>query len=133
MSSNLGIVETTVALYSAFDFSKDKLVFDKFNLKIKAGEKVDVLDMFLGNIAGTIGETSVIALLIGAIFLLAKGIIDVRIPVAYGISFLTITPELPHGIKECIPISLLCTWVLGAVLTSAFYKKGKWRKKAIVD
>ena len=28
LSSNLGIVETTVALYHAFDFSKDKLIFD---------------------------------------------------------------------------------------------------------
>ena len=56
----------------------------------------------------------------------------IRIPVAYGISFLTITPELPHGIKECIPISLLCTWVMGAVLTSIFYRKGKWRKKAVL-
>ncbi len=56
----------------------------------------------------------------------------IRIPIAYGISFLTITPELPHGIKECIPISLLCTWVMGAVLTSIFYRKGKWRKKAVL-
>lgn len=56
----------------------------------------------------------------------------IRIPVAYGISFLTITAELPHGIKECIPISLLCTWVMGAVLTSIFYRKGKWRKKAVL-
>lgn len=56
----------------------------------------------------------------------------IRIPIAYGISFLTITPELPYGIKECIPISLLCTWVMGAVLTSIFYRKGKWRKKAVL-
>lgn len=56
----------------------------------------------------------------------------IRIPIAYGISFLTITAELPHGIKECIPISLLCTWVMGAVLTSIFYRKGKWRKKAVL-
>ena len=50
---------------------------------LKVGEKVNVMDMFIGNIAGTIGETSVIALLIGAIFLLMKGIIDIRIPAAY--------------------------------------------------
>jgi len=54
-----------------------------------------------------------------------------RIPIAYGISFLTRTPELPHGIKECIQISLLCTWVLGAVLTFIFYCRGKWKTKAI--
>lgn len=54
---------------------------------LKAGEKVNVFDMFLGNIGGTIGETSVVAILIGAIFLLAKGIIDIRIPASYILSF----------------------------------------------
>lgn len=44
-------------------------------------------DMFIGTTAGTIGETSAIALLIGAIYLLAKGIIDFRIPFTYIITF----------------------------------------------
>ncbi len=55
---------------------------------LKAGEKVNVFDMFLGNIAGTIGETSVVAILFGAIFLLAKGIIDIRIPGTYIVTFI---------------------------------------------
>lgn len=55
----------------------------------------------------------------------------IRIPVAYGISWLTKTPELPTGRSECIQISLLTTWVLGAVLTFTFYKIGKWKKKAL--
>lgn len=55
---------------------------------LKAGEKVNVFDMFLGNIAGTIGETSVVAILIGAIFLLMTGIIDIRIPGTYIVSFI---------------------------------------------
>ncbi len=42
-----------------------------------------VLDMFLGNTGGTIGETSALALLIGACFLLAARIISWRIPVCY--------------------------------------------------
>ncbi len=54
-----------------------------------------------------------------------------RVPVAYGISFLTRTPELPYGRSECIQVSLLITWVMGAVLTSIFYARGKWKKKAI--
>ena len=54
---------------------------------LKAGEKVNVFDMFLGNIGGTIGETSVVAILIGAIFLLAKGLIDIRIPASYILTF----------------------------------------------
>ena len=54
-----------------------------------------------------------------------------RVPIAYGISYLTRTPELPYGQKECIQISLLCAWVLGAVVTTIAYKRGKWKEKAI--
>lgn len=50
---------------------------------IKTGESYNVLHMFLGNTAGTIGETSALAILIGAIYLLMKKIIDFRIPVFY--------------------------------------------------
>ena len=57
--------------------------------------------------------------------------VAVRVPLAYGISFLTRTPELPYGIKECIQISLVCSWVIGAVLTALFYARGKWKTKAI--
>ncbi len=55
----------------------------------------------------------------------------IRIPIAYGISWLTRTPELPTGRSECIQISLLSAWVLGAVLTAIFYKVGKWKNKAL--
>lgn len=54
---------------------------------LKAGESVDVFKMFFGNISGTIGETSVIAILIGAIILLAFGIIDITIPGMYILTF----------------------------------------------
>ena len=55
----------------------------------------------------------------------------IRVPVAYGISFLTRTPELPYGRFECIQISLLTTWIMGALMTAFFYARGKWKKKAI--
>lgn len=49
-----------------------------------AGETVtSIMDLFIGNYAGTIGETSVIALLIGALYLVWKRIIDLRIPLTY--------------------------------------------------
>lgn len=54
---------------------------------LKSGESVNVMSMFVGNIKGTIGETSVIALLIGAIFLLVMKVIDLRIPLTYLGSF----------------------------------------------
>lgn len=54
-----------------------------------------------------------------------------RVPLAYLISFLTRTEALPYGRCECIQISLLSSWLLGALLTFIFYRVGKWKKKAI--
>ena len=50
---------------------------------LKAGESVNLLDMFIGTIPGTIGETSVIALLIGAAYKKTKKVINWKIPFTY--------------------------------------------------
>ena len=55
----------------------------------------------------------------------------IRVPIAYGISFLTRTPELPNGRQECVFISLLSSWLIGALITFLFYKRGKWKDKAL--
>ena len=54
---------------------------------IKAGGTYDVASMFIGKIPGTIGEVSVIALLIGAAYLLYKKVITIRIPGTYILTF----------------------------------------------
>ena len=48
---------------------------------------VNVKDMLYGFTAGTIGETSVIAILIGAIILILAGVIDLKIPGSYIVTF----------------------------------------------
>ncbi len=55
---------------------------------LKAGESVNTMDMLLGFTRGTIGETSVIAIMIGAMFLILMGVIDLRIPGSYIVSFI---------------------------------------------
>ena len=55
-----------------------------------------------------------------------------RVPLAYGISYATRSPELPYGRSECIQVSLLVTWILGACITAFFYKRGKWKTKGIM-
>ena len=50
---------------------------------LKSGESVDTMSMLIGTIPGTIGETSVFAIIIGAIFLILMGVIDLRIPGTY--------------------------------------------------
>ncbi len=52
----------------------------------------------------------------------------VRVPIAYGLAFLTRSPEFPNGREESVFISLLVSWLMGAVITSFFYVKGKWKK-----
>lgn len=52
-----------------------------------AGGTTNLLDMFIGTIGGTIGETSVIALLIGAIYLLVRKVISIKIPLTYILTF----------------------------------------------
>ena len=55
---------------------------------IKNGDNsTNLLDMFLGTIGGTIGETSTLALLIGAAYLLIRKVITWKIPVCYIATF----------------------------------------------
>ncbi|MCR4728844.1 MAG: RnfABCDGE type electron transport complex subunit D [Lachnospiraceae bacterium] len=55
---------------------------------LRLGERPDLVEMVKGNTPGTIGETSVIALLIGAAILIIFGVIDLIIPGMYILTFL---------------------------------------------
>ena len=51
--------------------------------------KISLTDLFYGNVAGSLGETSALALIVGGLWLLYRGHIDWRIPGCYlGIVFL---------------------------------------------
>ena len=56
-------------------------------IKNEGLSSVNVRDMLIGNTAGTIGETSVIAILIGAIIMILLGVFDLKIPASYIITF----------------------------------------------
>ncbi len=64
--------------------------------QLKSGEMVDSMSMLIGRIPGTIGETSVIAVIIGAIFLILMGIIDLRIPGTYIATFVVFIGIFGH-------------------------------------
>lgn len=57
--------------------------------------------------------------------------VGIRVPLVYGLVYLTKMPQLPQGRYESLWISLLCAWVLGAVITFIFYRIGRWKKKAL--
>lgn len=77
--------------------------------ELKAGQAVNTMDMLVGNIRGTIGETSVIAIMIGAMFLLLMGVIDLKIPGSYIVSFVIfITIFGGHGFDPQYITAHLC-------------------------
>lgn len=57
--------------------------------------------------------------------------VAIRVPVAYGMAYLTVSEQYPKGRCESIFISLLFSWTLGAIITFFFYMRGKWKEKAI--
>ncbi|PWJ52270.1 electron transport complex protein RnfD/electron transport complex protein RnfC [Faecalicatena contorta] len=76
---------------------------------MRAGQAVDTMTMLLGNIRGTIGETSVLAIMVGAMFLLLMGVIDLRVPGTYIVTFVIfITIFGGHGFDAQYITAHLC-------------------------
>lgn len=48
-----------------------------------SGKLPSIMDMFIGNIGGSLGETSALLLLIGGVYLIIRGVINWKIPVVY--------------------------------------------------
>ena len=59
-----------------------------------------LMDMFMGNIGGCIGETSALLLLVGLVYLLIRKIISLRIPVAFVGTVAVLTLLFPQGGNE---------------------------------
>ncbi len=59
----------------------------------------------------------------------------IRVPIAYGLEFLTRPAggAMGSGAPTPLFLSLLISWVVGAVLTAIAYKMGRWKKKSIVN
>ena len=55
----------------------------------------------------------------------------IRMPIAYLWAWLTRSEAQPNGSPDSIFTSLLISWVLGALITVAAYKQGKWRSKSV--
>ena len=75
--------------------------------------------MFLGNTAGTIGETSALLLLVGGVYLIAKKIISWRIPVCYIVTLgLFVLLFGGHGFDMTYLAEQLCG---GGLMLGAFF------------
>jgi len=97
---------------------------------------VNYKDLFIGNVSGSVGETSALALIIGGIYLLMRKAIDWRIPLSYiGTVFVigTITNAVAPmtyagGLFHVLAGGLLIGAIFMATdpVTSPITKKGRW-------
>jgi len=58
----------------------------------------------------------------------------IRVPIAYGLEWIT-RPKggaMGSGTPDPLFVSLLISWVMGALLTIIAFRRGKWKKKSIV-
>ena len=53
----------------------------------------------------------------------------IRVPVAYGLAYLTRTPDFPHGQPIALFSSLMISWTLGMVISIIVFSTGRWKKK----
>ncbi len=58
--------------------------------------------------------------------------VAIRVPLAYGLVYLTQTPEAPLGNSDMLFYSMLISWVIGMALSIIFYARGKWKDKSVV-
>ena len=58
----------------------------------------------------------------------------IRVPIAYGLEFFTRPAggAMGSGAPTPLFLSLLLSWVIGAVLTAIAYRMGRWKKKSII-
>ena len=86
---------------------------------MRNGEAVNTMDMLIGRTGGTIGETSAIAILIGAVILILLGVIDLRIPGTYIVTFVIFLVIFGgHGFDWNYITAQLCG---GGLMLGAFF------------
>lgn len=90
---------------------------------MKAGDlsNVNLLDMFLGIHGGTIGEVCALAILIGAIYLIVKKVIDWKIPLIYIATVGFLTSAIKKDINYFLPSILSGGLLLGAFFMATDY------------
>ena len=86
--------------------------------------EVSLLDAFLGNVGGCLGETSVLLLLVGFAYLLIRRVISPRIPLAFLGTVAVMALLLPQGNDPLVWCGYqLCTGgvILGAIFMATDY------------
>lgn len=101
-----------------------------------SGEMTSLWRLFIGNISGSLGETSALALIVGGLYLLVKGYMDWRIPAGAIASLLALSALIwglnPEMFSPPLFHLLAGGFLIGAIYmatdptTSPVTKSGRW-------
>ena len=83
--------------------------------------EVPLMDMFLGNIGGSLGETSALALLIGGFWLFFRGHIDWRVPGCFFATVFLMGAIFGGGIYENLVLTGVFHLLAGGVMIGALF------------
>lgn len=104
------------------DFSIDGVSSATPLALLKAGEESDLLTLFIGYHGGCIGEVSALAILVGALYLIIKKVITVRIPFIYIISTLVFIFIINTVMGNDVTVNYMAGQLLsGGLLVGAFF------------
>ena len=104
------------------DFSTDGVSSATPLALLKAGEEPDLLTLFIGYHGGCIGEVSALAILVGALYLIIKKVITVRIPFTYIISTLVFIFIINTVMGNDVTVNYMAGQLLsGGLLVGAFF------------
>lgn len=98
---------------------------------LKSGGEVNTWNMVMGFIPGTIGETSVIAIVAGAILLIFVGVIDLKIPGTYIVTFVLFLVIFAENGRD--PYYICAQLAGGGLMLGAFFMATDYATSPITD
>jgi electron transport complex protein RnfD len=113
------------SVFGAFDVETSATpLFYLKNVAVNGMPDVSIIDMFLGNIGGCIGEVSALMLLLGGVYLVIKKIITPTIPLCYigtVAVFAFIFPRTGNSVESLLMEVLSGGLLLGAIFMATDY------------
>ncbi|HZJ68847.1 MAG TPA: MATE family efflux transporter [Candidatus Eisenbacteria bacterium] len=110
-------------------FTKDPAIIDlayKMMLVLVVGYIAFSQNSILGGVMRGAGDT------LTPMWIALFTTIVLRVPLAYLIAWFTRSNEWPHGSPYSFNISLLIAWIISAIISYVYYRKGNWKTKAII-
>ncbi len=97
------------------------------SLKADSVPDADIFDLFMGNVAGCIGEVSALLLLIGGVYLIIRGVISCHIPVSYIACVAVLSFLLPQTQSVQAYQFMLMELCSGGLMLAAVFMAGDYR------